>query len=141
MFSFSHLDLLRGYWKINAVEQDRKLSFGLTNAPACFMRAMHLILKGFCWSDCLVYLDDIIIFGRILDSDANDSGLGVVLSQVQSGMEHVIEYAVRQSQRLRGIITPPARNYWPLCGQRSTSRHSSMFNIFWPRLTIVLCNG
>lgn len=30
------------------------------------MRAMHLILKGLCWSDCLVYLDDIIIFGRTL---------------------------------------------------------------------------
>ena len=108
MFSFSHLDLLRGYWKINAVEQDRKLSFGLTNAPACFMRAMHLILKGFCWSDCLVYLDDIIIFGRILDSDANDSGLGVVLSQVQSGMEHVIEYAVR-------ALSKAERNYSTTC--------------------------
>ena len=104
MFSFSHLDLLRGYWKINAVEQDRKLSFGLTNAPACFMRAMHLILKGFCFFFCLVYLDDIIIFGRILDSDANDSGLGVVLSQVQSGMEHVIEYAVR-------ALSKAERNY------------------------------
>ena len=30
------------------------------------MRAMHLILKGLRWPDCLVYLDDIIIFGRIL---------------------------------------------------------------------------
>lgn len=78
---FSHLDLLRGYWQIGGEEKDRKkttfatpdafyqfrkFSFGLTNAPACFMRAMHLILKGLCWSDCLVYLDDIIIFGRTL---------------------------------------------------------------------------
>ena len=75
---FSHLDLLRGYWQIDVAVEDhektvfatpdglyefRRLSFGLTNAPACFMRAMHLILKGLCWSDCLVYLDDIIIFG------------------------------------------------------------------------------
>ena len=78
---FSHLDLLRGYWQIDVAEEDRekttfatpdglyqfrKLSFGLTNAPACFMRAMHLVLKGLCWSDCLVYLDDIIIFGQTL---------------------------------------------------------------------------
>ena len=43
--------------------QFRKLCFGLTNAPAYFMRAMHLILKGLL---CLVYLDDIIVFGRTL---------------------------------------------------------------------------
>ena len=49
---FSHLDLLRGYWQIDLAEKDRektafatpdglyqfrKLSFGLTNAPACFI--------------------------------------------------------------------------------------------------------
>ena len=27
---------------------------------------MHLILKGLFWSDCLVYLDDIIVFGQTL---------------------------------------------------------------------------
>ena len=84
---FSHLDLLRGYWQIDVAEEDqektafatpdglyqfRKLSFGLTNAPACFMRAMHFVLKGLCWSDCLVYLDDIIIFGRTLQSIKRD---------------------------------------------------------------------
>ena len=37
-----------------------------TNAPACFMKAMHLILKDLRWPDCLVYLDDIINFGRTL---------------------------------------------------------------------------
>ena len=47
--------------------QFKLLSFGLTNAPACFMRAMHRVLKGLFWSDCLVYLDDVIIFGRTLE--------------------------------------------------------------------------
>ena len=75
---FSHLYLLRGYWQIDVVEEDqektvfatpeslyqfRKLSLGLTNAPAGFMKAIHLVLKGLCWSDCLVYLDDIIVIG------------------------------------------------------------------------------
>ena len=79
---FSHLDLLRGYWQIDVAVEDRektafatpdglyrfrRLNFGVTNAPTCFMRAMHLILKGLCCSDCLVYLDDIIIFGRTLE--------------------------------------------------------------------------
>ncbi|XP_015760050.1 PREDICTED: Bloom syndrome protein homolog [Acropora digitifera] len=92
---FSHLDLLRGYWQIDVVEEDRektafatpdglyqfrKLSFGLTNAPACFMRAMHLVLKGLCWSDCLVYLDDIIVFGRTLQE--HRERLSLVLSHL-----------------------------------------------------------
>ena len=92
---FSHLDLLRGYWQIdfalkdcertafatpNGLYQFHRLSFGLTNAPACFMRAMHLILKGLCWSDCLVYLDDIIIFGRTLEE--HRERLSLVLSHL-----------------------------------------------------------
>ena len=256
--------------------QFRKVGFGLTNAPACFMRAMHLILRGLCWSDCLVYLDDIIVFGRtlqehrerlslvlsrlteaglkinpkkckllckqvvvlghvvsgkgistdpekirvikewpvpadesqlraflgtagyyrqfvpnyahiasplhrayqkrdrfrwtaeckeaflhikhkltnapilafpqldvpfILDSDASDSGLGAVLSQVQCGKERVIAYAARHYQRLKGTIALHGRNCWPSCGERSILRHSSMGDDFWSGLTIVLCSG
>ena len=90
---FSHLDFFRGYWQIDVAEEDRektafatpdglyqfrKLRFGLTNAPACFMRAMHLILKGLCCSDCLVYLDDIIVFGRTLQE--HRERLSLVLS-------------------------------------------------------------
>ena len=92
---FSHLDLLRGYWQIdvaledrektafatpNGLYQFRRLNFVLTNVPACFMRAMHLILKGLCWSDCLVYLDDIIIFGRTLEE--HQKRLPLVLSRL-----------------------------------------------------------
>ena len=61
-----------------------------------------------------------------LDSDASDSGLGALLSQVQSGKERLIAYAAR-------ALSKAERN--------STSRHSSMVDIFWPGLTIVLCNG
>lgn len=78
---FSHLDLLRGYWHIAVAMKDRaktvfsapeghyqffRLSFGLTDAPAYFLHAMHLILRGWCWLDCLVYLDNIIVFGQSL---------------------------------------------------------------------------
>ena len=92
---FSHLDLLGEYWQIDVAKEDRektafatrdglyqfrKLSFGLTNAPACLMRAMHLILEGLCWSDCLVYLDDIIAFGRTLQEQRKR--LSLVLSRL-----------------------------------------------------------
>ena len=41
--------------------------FGLCNAPATFQRLMNLALSGMLWSECLVYLDDIIIFGRTFE--------------------------------------------------------------------------
>ena len=78
---FSHLVLVRGYWQIRVKEEDKEMTafstpnghyhfkrmpFGLTNAPATFQRAMNTILKGLTWVDCLVYLDDIVIFAKTL---------------------------------------------------------------------------
>ena len=80
---FSHFDLVKGYWQFEVDEKDRektafstaeghyqfkKMSFGLTNAPATFQRAMDVILKGLTWRDLLVYLDDIVIFADTLES-------------------------------------------------------------------------
>lgn len=76
---FSLLDLCSGYWQIPISEKDKhktafttrgglfewnRLPFGLSNAPATFQRAMDLILRGLLWEECLVYIDDILIFGR-----------------------------------------------------------------------------
>ena len=41
-----------------------KMPFGLCNALATFQRLMDLILAGLQWSNCLVYLDDILIIGK-----------------------------------------------------------------------------
>lgn len=38
--------------------------FGLCNTPATFQCLMDLILAGLQWSQCLVYLDDVIVLGR-----------------------------------------------------------------------------
>lgn len=43
------------------------MAFGLTNAPATFQRTMNTVLHGLNWLDCLVYLDDIVIFASTLE--------------------------------------------------------------------------
>ena len=39
------------------------MPFGLCNAPATFERLMELFLKDLNWKVCLIYLDDIIVYG------------------------------------------------------------------------------
>ena len=76
---FSTLDLISGYWQVELDQQTREktafctpeglfefnvMPFGRCNAPATFQRLMDLVLAGLQWSQCLVYLDDVIVMGR-----------------------------------------------------------------------------
>ena len=42
--------------------------FRLVNAPATFERLKERVLRGIAWRECLVYLDDILVFGRYFAS-------------------------------------------------------------------------
>ena len=80
---FSTLDLTSGYWQVE-MEDDAKekaafatrsglwewqvLPFGLTSAPSTFERLMETVLRGLHWKTLLIYLDDIIVFSKDLDS-------------------------------------------------------------------------
>ena len=76
---FSSLDLKSGYFQCPLAESDREktafvtpdglfefkvLPFGLSNGPATFERLMDTVLRGRKWKQCLVYLDDLCIFGK-----------------------------------------------------------------------------
>ena len=71
------------YWQVQIEEGDRPktafcttdglfqfkvMPFGLCNAPATFQWLMDLVLAGLQWSQCLVYLDDVIVLGRTFDN-------------------------------------------------------------------------
>lgn len=79
---FTTLDLASGYHQIEVEEKDRqktafstqnghfeflRMPFGLKTAPATFQRTMDNILRGLQGLHCMVYLDDIIVYGNSLD--------------------------------------------------------------------------
>ena len=76
---FTTLDLISGYWQVEVIPEDAEktafciyeglfefkvMPFGLCNAPVTSQRLMDAVLAGFQWSNCLIYLDDVVILGR-----------------------------------------------------------------------------
>ena len=77
---FTTLDLKSGYWQVELTEESKPLTaftvgplgfyecnampFGATNAPATFQRLMENCLGNLNLNWCVVYLDDIIVFGK-----------------------------------------------------------------------------
>jgi len=79
---FTTLDLASEYHQIPMAEPDKgkitfstpyghyefnRMPFGLKNAPATFQRLMNSVLTGMQRLKCLVYLDDIVIYGASLE--------------------------------------------------------------------------
>ena len=79
---YSTLDCFSGYWQVPLSEKSKHktafatkrglfqfkvMPFGLCCAAQTFERLMESVLAGLQWEICLVYLDDIIVFGKTLD--------------------------------------------------------------------------
>ncbi len=74
---FSTLDIFSGFWQIEVATEDRektgfttefgnfqfcRLPFGLTGSPASFVRMMEMVLAGLEWENCLIYVDDTVVY-------------------------------------------------------------------------------
>lgn len=134
---FSTLDLLSGYWqvKIDKANKDKTafcttegliqfkvMPFGLCNAPATFQMLLDLVLAGFQWSECLVYLNDVIVLGRTFEEHLRnlqsvlqrmrESGLRLKCSFFQSEVQYLGHIISRN-----GVATDPSKTEkvatWP----------------------------
>ena len=77
---FTSLDLATGFWQVqmDASSQEktvfatysglyefRVMPFGLCNSPATFQRLMESVLSGLTQKICMVYIDDVLVIGKI----------------------------------------------------------------------------
>lgn len=79
---FSALDMAQGFYQLELDDQSRpitaftvpgcgqfqlkRLPMGLKISPSAFSRMMTIAMSGLHFSQCLIYLDDLIVFGRNL---------------------------------------------------------------------------
>jgi len=79
---FALLDLRSSFYQVPLAEKDRdktafitrrgqwrfrSLPMGLSNSPGTFQRLMDLVLRGMTWISVLVYIDDIVVYGKTFD--------------------------------------------------------------------------
>ena len=94
---FTSIDLQSGFWQIPVHNDDipktafvtrtglyvfLRMPFGLRNAPATFQRALNILLSGLNYKNCLVYIDDILIYSKDFDQHLID--LHEIFSRLES---------------------------------------------------------
>ena len=70
-----------GFITYNATYRFLRAPFGLANSPAKFQQAISTILSGLTWSQCQVFLDDILVFSPP-DYAEHKSRVGNVLDRL-----------------------------------------------------------
>ena len=97
---FTTLDLASGCWQVEIDENSKEktafsitrghyefnvMPFVLTNVPATFQRLMECVLAGLIGEQCLIYLDDIVVFSNTFDEHLKR--LNVFLALKNAGLK------------------------------------------------------
>lgn len=120
---FSTLDLAKGFHQVEIDETSQaktafstqdghyeflRMPMGLKNSPATFQRLMNSVLGDLVGTHCLVYLDDIIVFGTSLQEHI--ISLDRVFKRLKGAnlklQIHKCEFMRREVDFLGHIITP-----------------------------------
>jgi hypothetical protein len=111
---FSSLDLMSGYWQVPVASADTcktafvtpdglyefvRLPFGLNNAPSTFQRLMDRVLARLKWQMCLVYLDDVLVFGRTFDEHQKRLEC-VLMALVEAGLTLNVSKCIFATNRI-----------------------------------------
>lgn len=93
---FTLIDLKDGFFQIEIEKEDKeKTAFytgsrlmhfvrmpqGYKNAPAIFQRAMNIVFEDLMRKSCLIYIDDIIVFGE--SQKEHDKNLAAILERMR----------------------------------------------------------
>ena len=129
---FCTLDLESGYWQIEMDEDSQEktafvsslglfefkvMAFGLCNAPATFQKMMDTMLDGLKRKICLVYIDDVIVYGKTLGECVHNlevvmkriAGYGLKLKPRKCKLfRHEVEYLGRVVTR-EGVKADPTK--------------------------------
>ena len=92
---FTSIDLGQAYYQVGMAEEIQdvtafstrqgqfcfnRLPFGLATAPATFQRMMHTMLEGILFKGVVVYLDDILVYGK--DREEHNARLEEVFKRI-----------------------------------------------------------
>jgi hypothetical protein len=119
---FTTLDLKSGYHQVKVASKDiektsfsttdghyewTRAPFGLKNMPSIFQRLMNTVMAGLTWNSCLVYIDDVIIFGKTFDEHLQR--LELVLSRIQTAKltlnNQKCKFAMQRLEHLGHVIS------------------------------------
>ena len=105
--------------------QFKQMPFGLCNAPSTFERLMDVVLKGLVGARCLVYLDEVIVFGATIGECCErleevlqwleKAGLKIKGSKYQL-FQPEVEYLGGHVVSAEGVATDPKKDRgqsWP----------------------------